>query len=62
MSGLFVLLASLLFAAPALATSTAASEDIKYLYYGDALYYAYQGEWLEAIARLDAQLGQSRGL
>ena len=42
---------------------TATSEGMKYLYdYGDALYYAYQGEWFEAIARFDAQLDQSRGL
>ena len=63
MSRFLVLLASLLFAAPALAAGRAASEDMKYLYdYGDALYYAYQGEWFEAIARLDAQPAQSRGL
>ena len=59
----FLLLASLLFAAPALAAGIAASEDMKYLYdYGDALYYAYQGEWFEAIARFDAQQAQTRGL
>ena len=63
MSRFFVLLASLLFAAPALAAGIASSEDMKYLYdYGDALYYAYQGEWFEAIARLDAQQAQTRGL
>lgn len=62
MSRSFVVLVSLLLAAPALATSTAASEDTKYLYYGDALYYAYQGDWLETITRLDAQLARSRGL
>ncbi len=63
MSRFFVLLAFLLFAAPALAGSRATSKDLKDLYYyGDALYYAYQGEWFEAIARLDAQLGQSREL
>jgi hypothetical protein len=62
MSRFVVLLASLLFAVPALAAGTAGSEDMKYLYdYGDALYYAYQGEWFEAIARLDSQPLQSRG-
>ena len=36
---------------------------MKYRYdYGDALYYAYQGEWFEAIARFDARQAQSRGL
>jgi hypothetical protein len=63
MSRFFVWLASLLFAALAFAAGIASSEDMKYLYdYGDALYYAYQGEWFEAIARLDAQQAQSRGL
>jgi len=59
----FLVLASLLFAAPVFAAGIAASEDMKYLYdYGDALYYAYQGEWFEAIARFDAQPARSRGL
>ncbi len=57
-----VLLASLLFAAPALAAGTAAPKDLKDLYYGEALYYAYQGDWFEAIARLDTELAQYRGL
>src|SRR5574337_344122 len=62
MSRFFVLLAALLFTAPALAASTAAPKDLKDLYYGEALYYAYQGEWFEAISRLDTELGQFRGL
>ncbi len=57
----FVLLASLLFASSAVAAGISGSEDMKYLYeYGDALYYAYQGEWFEAIVRLDALSAQSR--
>ncbi len=62
MSRLLVLLASLLFVAPALAASTAMPKDLKDLYYGEALYYAYQGEWFEAIARLDSELAQYRRL
>jgi tetratricopeptide (TPR) repeat protein len=62
MSRLLVLLASLLFVAPALAAGTAMPKDLKDLYYGEALYYAYQGEWFEAIARLDSELAQYRGL
>lgn len=60
MSRTLVLLASLLFAAPAHAAGTVTSEDMKYVYeYGNALYHAYQGEWFDAIARLDsAQLAQ----
>ncbi len=56
-----VLLASLLFAAPALAAGTATPKDLKYLYYGEALFYAYQGEWFEAIARLDPEPSRLRG-
>jgi len=63
MSRFFVVLASLLFAALAFSAGIANSEDKKNLYdYGEALYYAYQGEWFEAIARLDAQQAQSRGI
>jgi hypothetical protein len=61
MSRFLVLLASLLFVAPALAASTATPNDVKDLYYGEALYYAYQGEWFEAIVRLDSELAQYRG-
>ena len=62
MSRFMALLASLLFVAPALAAGIATSEDMKSRYdYGDALYYAYQGEWFEAIARLDARQAQSPG-
>ena len=62
MSRFLILLVSLLFAAPALAASTAAPKDLKDLYFGEALYYAYQDDWFEAIARLDSELGQYRGL
>jgi hypothetical protein len=58
MARFLVLLASLLFAAPALAASTATSKDLKDLYFGEALYYAYQDDWFEAIARLDSELWQ----
>lgn len=36
--------------------------ELKDLFFGEALYYAYQGEYLDAIARLDAELGQYYGL
>ena len=62
MSRLLVLLASLLFAAPVLAAGTATPKDLKDLYFGEALYYAYQDDWFDAIARLDSELGQYRGL
>ncbi len=57
-----VLLAFLLFTALALAAGRAGSEDMKALYDdGEALFYAYQGEWFEAMARLDAGQAQSHG-
>jgi len=31
---------------------------LKDLYFGEALYYAYQGEWFDAIGRLDTELSQ----
>ncbi|HEY6011228.1 MAG TPA: hypothetical protein VIX18_07125 [Nitrospirota bacterium] len=62
MSRVLILLASLLFAVPAQAAGTAAPADLKDLYFGEALYHAYQGDWFDAIARLDTELGQYRGL
>jgi hypothetical protein len=62
MSRLLLLLASLLFAAPVLAAGTATPKELKDLYFGEALYYAYQEDWFEAIARLDSELWQYRGL
>jgi len=40
----------------------AASADLKDLYYGEALYYADQGQYFEAIARLDAEMAQHYGV
>ena len=62
MSRFLLLLASLLFVTPALAASTATPKDLKDLYFGEALYSAYQEDWFEAIARLDSELWQYRGL
>ena len=35
---------------------------LKDLYFGEALYYAFQGEWFNAIARLDTELMQHYGV
>lgn len=35
---------------------------LKDLYFGEALYYAYQGEWFDAIGRLDTELSQFHAL
>lgn len=69
-----ILLASLLFASSSLAASTPAAnerivlasttapKELKDLYFGEALYYAFQGDWFDSIARLDTELGQFHGL
>jgi tetratricopeptide (TPR) repeat protein len=36
--------------------------ELRDLYFGEALYHAYQGEYFDAIQRLDAELAQHRGL
>jgi hypothetical protein len=71
---LLIFLASLLFASSSLAASTPAAQDqnnlastttpktLKDLYFGEALYYAFQGDWFDSIARLDTELGQFHGL
>jgi len=66
------LLAILLFAASALTAaaaqdpkdmaSTTAPKELKDLYFGEALYCAFQGEWFDAVARLDTELEQFHGL
>jgi len=38
--------------------AAAVGGDLKDLYYGEALYYANQGQYFEAIARLDAEMAQ----
>jgi hypothetical protein len=39
-----------------------APKVLKDLYFGEALYYAFQGEWFNAIARLDTELMQHYGV
>lgn len=51
------LLLSLLFAVTA-----ARAEELKDLFFGEALYYAHQGEWFEALERLDTEIRQHRGV
>ena len=38
------------------------ADDLRDLYFGEALYYANQGYYFEALERLDAELGQHYGL
>jgi tetratricopeptide (TPR) repeat protein len=49
-------------AAFALAPALVAGADLRDLYFGEALYHANQGEYFEALERLDTELGQYRGL
>ena len=45
-----------------LASGTSVAGDLKDLYFGEALYQAYQGRYFEALERLDAELAQHRRL
>src|SRR5262247_4007987 len=47
---------TLAFAAPATAV------DLRDLYFGEALYHAYQGQFFDALQRLDTELAQYRAL
>ncbi|RJP74298.1 MAG: hypothetical protein C4524_13105 [Candidatus Zixiibacteriota bacterium] len=44
------------------ATAAPAPKSLKDAYFGEALYYALQGQWFDAIARLDAELAQHHAL
>ena len=43
-------------------TATTAPEELQDLFFGEALYSAFQEEWFDAIARLDTELTLSHGL
>jgi len=45
-----------------LAARPSNGDDLQDLYFGEALYYAHQGHYFEALERLDAELGQHYGL
>jgi hypothetical protein len=62
MTRLLIFMTILLFASPSLAASTSAPEELKDLFFGEALYHAFQGEWFDAVARLDTELEQHHGL
>jgi hypothetical protein len=74
MTRFLVVLTTLLFASSALAArsdssretqelaGTTAPRELKDLFYGEALYQAFQGDWFDSIARLDTELGQFHGI
>jgi hypothetical protein len=55
-------LAGLLVLSSALAAGPAARGNLRDLYFGEALYRSYLGEYFDAIARLDTELGLHYGL
>lgn len=59
-----LLVISLLLALPTVSTAAekASSREIEDPFFGQALYYAFQEEWFEAISRLDMELMEFRGL
>jgi len=59
---LFNLLIFLIFVASSATADTSAPKELKDLYFGEALYYAFQGDWFDAIARLDIELTQHHGV
>jgi len=45
-----------------LGTSESRSDELEDLYFGEALYYAHQGQYFEALERLDAEVAQHDGV
>ncbi|MGH9870041.1 MAG: tetratricopeptide repeat protein [Candidatus Polarisedimenticolia bacterium] len=45
-----------------LAVRPATGADLRDLYFGEAIYHAYQGQYFEALERLDTELAQYHGL
>lgn len=44
------------------AIATAQGSALRDLYFGEALYHAYQGQYFDAISRLDVEIGQHRAV
>lgn len=59
---LTLILACLLLPARVEAAESPAAKGLRDVYFGEALYHAYQGEWFDSIARLDTELNQHRRL
>src|SRR5690606_11445041 len=55
-------IAGLLALVSAAAGAAPARDGLRDLYFGEALYHAYLGEYFDAIARLDTELGQHYAL
>jgi len=59
---LFVILTILIFSAPSASAGASSPKELKDLHFGEALYYAFQGDWFGAISRLDTELVQHHGV
>ncbi len=62
MNRLLILLIVLIFTASSAPAAPSAPKELKDLYFGEALYYAFQGDWFDAVARLDTELKQHYGV
>lgn len=62
MNRLFVLLMILIFSAPSVSAGASAPNTLADLHFGEALYHAFQGDWFDAISRLDTELMQHHGV
>jgi len=62
MNRLVVILTILIFSAPSASAGASTRKELKDLHFGEALYYAFQGDWFGAIARLDTELMQHYGV
>jgi hypothetical protein len=58
MKRLFVIVTTLIVTASSVPAGTAPQTELRDLYFGEALYYAFQGDWFDAISRLDTELDQ----
>ena len=56
MNGLLTFVIILVLSFSSAEAGTSVSSDLKDLYFGEALYHAYQGEWFDAISRLDTEI------
>ena len=62
MTRLIVIFTILIVMASSAVGDASANDELKDLYFGEALYCAFRGEWFDSIARLDMELGQFYGI
>jgi lipopolysaccharide biosynthesis regulator YciM len=62
MRKLFTILALVFLSVTPSLAGTAKQKSLRDLYFGEALYFSYQGEWFDAISRLDTEVKQHYGV